>query len=138
MKKLVSILIACFPLAIFAQTEPLTKQQDFAQMVGFFGDRVVQLAEAIPEDKYDWAPNDEVRSVGGSIVHIAQGNYFMAMLLDVPPPAGMDLMNMNADDKSKKEIITLLKESITAVQEAGMAFPDEKMMDEFSFPGDTT
>lgn len=38
--------------------------------------KVVQLAEAIPAERYAWRPSPGVRSISEVIMHIAMGNYY--------------------------------------------------------------
>lgn len=74
----------------------------FARNLAFVGGRTVQLAGAIPEDKYGWRPMEGVRSVSEVIMHIAGANYFFAGRLGTPPPEGLDLENMEkTTDKAK-------------------------------------
>jgi DinB superfamily len=40
-------------------------------------DKVIALARAIPEDKYDWRPTPEVRTVGNVLIHMAMEWYFV-------------------------------------------------------------
>ena len=63
----------------------------------FFGDidadletvesKLVGLAEAIPEDAYDWRPGEGVRSVRETLLHVAADNYFIPLALGVEAPA---------------------------------------------------
>lgn len=39
--------------------------------------QTLQLAEAIPEDKYGWRPGDGVRSVSEVLMHITLGNFWL-------------------------------------------------------------
>ena len=38
-------------------------------------EKVVGLAQAIPESSYDWRPGEGVRSVAQALMHVAGGNY---------------------------------------------------------------
>ena len=38
--------------------------------VAFGGGRIMQLAEAIPEDAYSWKPAEGVRTTSGQIAHL--------------------------------------------------------------------
>ena len=63
----------------------------------FFGDidadlaqaesKLLGLADAIPEDAYDWRPGEGVRSVRETLLHVAADNYFIPMALGVDAPA---------------------------------------------------
>src|SRR5579872_1982945 len=55
-------------------------------------DKLLQLANAIPAEKYTWKPGDGVRSVGEVFNHVASANYFFPTIWKstVPMPAGID------------------------------------------------
>ncbi len=63
----------------------------------FFGDidadlaqvesKLMGLADAIPEDAYDWRPADGVRSVRETLLHVAADNYFIPMFMGAEAPA---------------------------------------------------
>ena len=38
-------------------------------------EKIVSLAQAIPESSYDWSPGEGVRSVAQALMHVAGGNY---------------------------------------------------------------
>jgi uncharacterized damage-inducible protein DinB len=44
------------------------------------------LAEAMPEESYDWRPGDGVRSVGEVFIHVAADNYLLPAILGVEAP----------------------------------------------------
>lgn len=50
-------------------------------------DKFRQLAEAMPEETYDWAPMEGVRSVGDVFQHVAADNYFVPALMGFAAPA---------------------------------------------------
>ena len=54
------------------------------RQLGILGDKMVELAEAMPEETYDWAPMDGVRTVGAVFAHVAADNYYVPALLDRP------------------------------------------------------
>src|SRR5688572_23755890 len=51
--------------------------------------KLLQLARAIPADKYDWSPTAGVRSVRHVLVHTAMGNYYTAEDAGVPRPTDL-------------------------------------------------
>ena len=53
--------------------------------------KVIDLAKAVPADKYSWAPTPEVRNTAASYVHVAQSNHQVIRALGVEyraQPAG--------------------------------------------------
>lgn len=82
----------------------------YTSNLAFVGGRTVDLAEAIPQDKYGWRPMEGVRSVSEAIAHIAGANYFFAGRLGTPAPEGVDVSNLEKEtDKAK--LIAVLKAS---------------------------
>jgi len=51
-------------------------------------ERIVSLAEAMPQDKYEWRPADGVRSVSELYVHIAGANFGLAGTFGATAPEG--------------------------------------------------
>ena len=86
-------------------------------------DKLVQLAEAIPQEKYTWRPGAGVRSPSEVFLHVAGSNHFMLTALGIPSPTGgeNDLEHSTTD---KTQIIAALKKSNAAVQAAITATPD--------------
>ena len=50
-------------------------------------EKLVALAEAIPEDRWGWRPAEGVRSIGEVFMHVAADNYFIPVLAGAPAPA---------------------------------------------------
>lgn len=100
------------------------------------GDKMVQLAEAMPEGTYAWAPMDSVRSVGAVFAHVAGDNYFVPALLGTPVEGtGVTTtsgIKVYEDSRgSKAEIVAELRRSFDAMR-ASMAAtrsePDKEVM----------
>ncbi|MEP3373588.1 MAG: DinB family protein [Maribacter dokdonensis] len=72
--------------------------------------QVVQLAEAFPEEKYDWRPAEGISSVGEALLHVADANYFLASKLGFAPPEDVDIMGLSKIT-GKENIIAALKKS---------------------------
>jgi uncharacterized damage-inducible protein DinB len=102
-------------------------------------DKFVRLAEAIPADKYSWRPGADVRSVAEVFLHVSGANYALYKNVGTPPPAGIDLKNLEKSTTDKAKIIATLKESFAHAKKAIAAVPDadlEKSIDWFG--GKTT
>lgn len=82
--------------------------------VAFGGGRIMQLAEAIPADAYDWSPSDEVRNTGQVIVHLLSSLYFIPSMMgaEIPGNITRDLEKTLTD---KSEILANLKSSLEFV-----------------------
>jgi uncharacterized damage-inducible protein DinB len=79
----------------------------------------IQIAEDIPENKYDFKPSAESRTIGQTFVHIAVGTTFPMMLHGERIPIekidfGEFMKKIGAEEakpRNKAEIVALLKDS---------------------------
>lgn len=79
--------------------------------------QLVELAQAIPEDKYGWRPGPGVRSVSEVIMHIALVNYGLLAYPGPKPPADWK-PELETTVTSKPEVIAWLRRSLDAVKTA--------------------
>ena len=128
------LLLACSGLAI-AQApvkppERRTIQQVLDRAVKNTEQEFVSAADAMPEDKYSFAPtNGEfkgVRNFGEQVKHVAAVNYEVAaaMIGEKPPVEGNEEKGPDSV-KSKADILNYLKDSFAYVHKA-VATIDEK------------
>ena len=109
----------------------------------FVSGRLVQLAEAIPEDVYTWRPAEGVRSTSETLMHLAGANLGLPMMMGVAPPEGMEMSEdmmakMQEREKNvtaKAEVIADLKKSIEYGQSAIGDFPVAALGEEIEFFG---
>ena len=97
-------------------------------------DKFTRLAEAIPADKYTWRPAPDARSIAEVFLHVAAANYNAYRLVGTPPPAGLDLKNLEKSTTDKAKIIATLKDSFAHAKDAIKAIPDadlDKSLDWF-------
>lgn len=82
--------------------------------------QIVQLAEAMPAEKYAWRPGPGVRSVSEVYMHIALGNYFLLGQAGVKVP--IDLAKLPKDPEksiaTKADVIKFLKASLDTVRDS--------------------
>jgi uncharacterized damage-inducible protein DinB len=52
----------------------------------FYVTRMMQLAEAIPAERFSWRPDPQARSVSEVLVHVAVNNYALLAMLNQPVP----------------------------------------------------
>lgn len=77
-------------------------------------DKLLQLAEAMPADKFSWKPAEGVRSVSEAFMHVAAANYFFGgRMTGTKPPA--EVRGLEKDVTAKADVITKLKESFERV-----------------------
>lgn len=89
----------------------------YGEMLKRLSEEVVGAAEAMPADKYDFAPTagkfDGVRTFGAQVQHIAEANYFFFSgfgLSGAPDDAKLKAL------KSKDEVVQALKDSFAFAQ----------------------
>lgn len=89
---------------------------DWKQNLDGVKKKVLDLAEAMPAEKYSWRPAEGVRSVGEVYMHIAIGNYFLLSRLGITPPADAPARDAEKTVTEKAKIIESLKRSYDFVQ----------------------
>ncbi len=114
-----------------AATQPKTVASVMDRMLSGVEREFVSAAEAMPEDKYSFAPSNGefkgVRTFAQQVKHVAATNYmiFTAMLGEKAPDAGEngpDSMN------SKAEIVKYLKDSFVLGHRALAAMDTENLL----------
>ncbi|MGA7916504.1 MAG: DinB family protein [Candidatus Acidiferrales bacterium] len=73
--------------------------------------KYVDLATAIPQEKYTWRPSDGARSFSEVFLHVAGSNYFFLQFLGTPLPANMEMKNFDKSTTDKSQIIDALNKS---------------------------
>lgn len=85
-------------------------------------DKIVQLAQAMPQEKYTWRPQAGVRSTAEVLMHITGSNYFILSFAGIKNPTGMTETPDSTTDKAK--VIAALQASIAFVRQQLTAFKD--------------
>lgn len=137
MKKYFAFICLCLPVFGYCQGQ---FQQESSGAMMFASGRVLQLLDAVPDDKLEWTPTDGVRSFRDVFVHIAQANYFFGSKLGVAPPADLDVMNFATTLKTKEQLKSAISESFKFISDAMRNTKDEALSSkvEFPFPGEFT
>ncbi|WP_419212378.1 DinB family protein [Maribacter sp. X9] len=130
MKKLLLAVIILSGCVLHAQEE-LAQTTIKAVLTGNQS-QVIQLAEAFPEDKYDWRPSEGVNSVGEALLHVAGANYFLASKLGFAPPEDVDVMAIGKIT-GKENIISALKKSNEFVLDKITMVDDGDLNEEVDF-----
>lgn len=73
--------------------------------------KYVDLATAIPQDKYAWRPGEGARSFSEVFLHVAGSNYFFLQFLGTPIPANVDMKTLEKSTTDKAQIIDALNKS---------------------------
>ena len=92
--------------------------------IGDANEKLVQLAEAMPEAKYGWTPEKGVRTVGEVFMHVAAANYGVPSFIGVKPPEGFKFQTYEGSLTKKSDIIKALKVSFAHVEGALKAASD--------------
>ncbi len=97
-------------------------------------DKLTRLAQAIPADKFGWRPSADVRSFAEVFLHVSAANYNLYKLVGTPPPAGIDIKNLEKSTTDKEKVVATLKDSFVHAKSAIKAMPDadlDKSLDWF-------
>lgn len=115
-------------------------QQETVNFLTAASGKIMQLAEAVPEEKYEWSPQEGVRSFSGVLHHVVSANYFFATKMGAELPEGVNMETLKDDLSSKEDYAAALQQSFDLVTEtlksADEATLKEKV--EFPFPGEYT
>jgi uncharacterized damage-inducible protein DinB len=99
----------------------------------------VSLAEAMPADKYDFAPATgefkAVRTFAQQVKHVASVNYIVAAaVLGGKPPVDTGGEAGPVDVKSKDDIVKYLKASFAYCEKAAASLTAKNLLDEIDSP----
>lgn len=96
-------------------------------------EKILDLAESTPADKFTWRPAPGVRSVSEVYMHIAGGNYFLATFLGVPAPKRTSDLEKTVTRKA--DVVAELKRSFEHLRAAASRTEDlEKQVKMFGSP----
>ena len=102
--------------ALHAQPEGLWQGYDGEW--GHVSKQLIDLAEAIPAEKFAWRPGAGVRSVSEVYMHIALANFYLLSVTGPKMPADIKSPDMEKTVTAKPEVIEWLKRSLEAVKSA--------------------
>jgi hypothetical protein len=142
-----NILFACLTLlacCAFAQEQPKksapkTVAEVLDSQIGTVEKEFVPAADAMPEDKYSFAPtNGEfkgARTFGEQIKHVAAVNYLVASaILGEKPPVDTGSENGPSSITSKADIIKFLKDSFAYAHKAAATVTDKNAVQQIKGP----
>jgi uncharacterized damage-inducible protein DinB len=137
MKKLLAVVALFISMEAFCQGQ---FQKEASGSLTYVSGQVMQLAQAIPSDKYAYTPQSGVRSVAEVCAHIVSANYFFASKMGAKIPDGVKMETLEKDLKTKEAVTAELKRSyevmINAIKNTKDAALAAKV--EFPFPGEFT
>lgn len=137
MKNLLPVVVLLVSVSAFGQGQ---LQKEASGSLKFSSSQVMDLAKAIPADKYSWTPQAGVRSVAEVCAHIISANYLFASKLGAKIPEGVKMETIEKDLKTKEQIAPALKQSYELITSAISNLKDADMAKkvEFPFPGSYT
>ncbi len=100
--------------------------------------KMIELAETMPEETYEWAPDDEAMSVARVFMHIARYNYILPQRLpaiEVPDHISPDEMEQITD---KETVVKMLKGSVAHVFKLSEKLTDETLNESVVIFGEDT
>ncbi len=102
--------------------------KDYMREVNAAKDKILALADAIPQDKYSWRPSEGVRSVSELFMHVVGANFYFLTFDGEKLPEGFS-QDMETEVTKKEEVIKLLNDSYDALKNH-MASLDENTLDD--------
>ncbi|MBL8983430.1 MAG: DinB family protein [Gemmatimonadetes bacterium] len=128
----VTLAVACTPAEPPANTAAAapaasTLIPDLLRDVGEVEQKLVDLAKAIPADKYGYRPGAGVRSVGEVVLHVASDNYFMPAAIGTAAPAATGITGDNYETTVAYEKRAVSPDSAVKELQASFAFLKQAM-----------
>ncbi len=135
-------LAALAPPAALAQAPPAqgapspqgeTIKKEILMWIEDAEDKLLQLAEAMPESAYAWSPDKGVRSTAGVFMHVAGANYGLPTFAGVKPPQSFKFETFEGSLTRKADIVKALRDSFAHMKSAlkGMSDADMEKPTEF-------
>ena len=106
-----------------AQQAPAGVRGEILAQFDEAANKLVQLAEAIPQDKFTWRPGAGVRSVSEVFLHVAGSNHYMLTAVGVPA-ATQGENDLERSTTGKAQVIAQLKAANASVRAAIQAMRD--------------
>ncbi len=131
---------AAAPQGAAASQEKATFASVYEHMLSNVEKEVVEAADAMPEDKFNFAPTGPgdfkgVRTYAEQVKHIAMANYmYSASILQEKPP--VELKGEKGPDslKSKGDIMKFLKDSFTYAHKAVASVNEGNILEQIKAP----
>jgi uncharacterized damage-inducible protein DinB len=110
--------VALGATAATAQSASTDYRDEFLRQFEGSSRKITMLAEAMPQELYDWSPSEGVMSVARVYMHIARYNFmYPEDALGIPAPSSVDLDTME-EIRDKTQVTRILQESVAHVRES--------------------
>ena len=90
-------------------------------------DKLIDLAQAIPEEQYPWRPQTGVRSVREVLLHVVGSSYYFTNVIGSPYPEGLDLRSMDSSLTAKADLVRTLQDARDHTLEALISLEEEAL-----------
>lgn len=110
-------------------------KDDVVKAVDGMEKKLVALAEAMPDDAYDWSPMEGVRTTSRVFMHVAAANFFISGALGAEMPSDVDVRGLEENVTSKKDVVAMLTKSIAHARGAIEAVPEDQLSAEIKMFG---
>jgi len=94
-----------------------------------------QLAEATPVEKYGWSPAEGVRTTGEIFMHVAAANYGLPTFWGVAAPEGFEFQTYEKSLTAKADIQKALTESFAHMKKSLEVADDAALMKQLELFG---
>ncbi len=126
--------LTAMPSLLSAQTPAPSLAKETAASFQRASTEILDVAEAMPADKYGYKPTPEVSSFGDQLVHVAG---IVQRFIDTAKGTKTDAAHHGA--MAKPEVIALLKKTFQSAQEMITPLTDAQLLEPVKFPfGDRT
>ncbi len=130
----VTVIIVCHPATGQDKAEVKGFRGEFLGMFEHESGKVMQLANAMPEDKYSWRPGEGVRSVAEVYMHIAGANIMLPAMITGEKIDFNALMAREKEVTSKADIAKELAMSIENVKKIATNMSDADLEKSVTIP----
>jgi uncharacterized damage-inducible protein DinB len=120
-----AILTATIPV-FGAQAPSSGFRAEFLKQMDEVSGKLIELAQAVPAEKYSWRPGKGVRSVSEVYVHVASANYLLLRFIGIDPPPEYT-NDMEQTITEKPQVIEAMKRSFDFVRQAVLRTPDSDL-----------
>jgi hypothetical protein len=147
MKKTIAVFVSLFvsllAMSSFGVSQAVAEKKTASQVldggIKTVEGEFVPAAEAMPEDKYDFAPSNGdfkgVRTFAQQIKHVAAINYIVgAAILGEKPPVDVNEEKGPDSVKSKADILKYLKESFVYAHKAVATITEANLLEPIAVP----
>ena len=124
---LLVMLVILSAAPVFAAQAPASGfRAEFLRQLDEVSGKLVELAQAVPAEKYSWRPGEGVRSISEVYVHVASANYFLMKFIGIDPAPDFT-RDMEKTITEKTQVIQAMKKSFDHVRQAVLRTPDSEL-----------